>query len=57
MERIEKYYKGVAEGKEIANRELIMRALKKGKTVEEVADFLGFPIEYVLKVEIYLNDE
>ena len=57
MERIEKYYKGVAEGREVGRREVIVRLLKNGRTAEEIADILDFSVEYVRKIEIYLNDE
>ena len=34
-------------GEETQHKELIMNCLKKNRTVEEIADFLGIPLEEI----------
>ena len=43
--------KGTEIGKEIGKEELILGSLKKNRTAEEIADFLGIPLDEVKAVE------
>ena len=41
---------GRAEGREIRDREKITEMLRRGKTVEEIVDFCGYPDEQVRRI-------
>ena len=43
------------EGREEGRAEMIKDMLKRGKTVEEIVDFCGYPYEQVRKVSDSLN--
>ena len=55
MEWLEKFDAAVAEGKaeggDIRDAERISDMLRRGKTVDEIVDFCGYPVELVKKVE------
>ena len=46
---------GREEGREEGRAEMIKDMLKRGKTVEEIVDFCGYPYEQVRKVSDSLN--
>ena len=46
----EGHTKGLAEGREIRDREKITEMLRRGKTVEEIVDFCGYPDEQVRRI-------
>ena len=46
----EGHTKGLAEGREIRGREKITDMLRRGKTVEEIVDFCGYPDEQVRRI-------
>ncbi len=46
----EGHTKGLAEGREIRDREKITDMLRRGKTVDEIVEFCGYPCEQVRKV-------
>ena len=41
---------GLEEGREIRDREKITDMLRRGKTVDEIVEFCGYPCEQVRKV-------
>ncbi len=41
---------GLEEGREIRDREKITDMLRRGKTVEEIVDFCGYPNEQVRRI-------
>ena len=46
---------GRAEGREEGRAEMIKDMLKRGKTVEEIADFCDYPYEQVREISDSLN--
>ena len=46
----EGHTKGLAEGREIRDREKITDMLRRGKTVDEIVEFCGYPYEQVRQI-------
>ena len=48
---LEKYDGDMAASREKGREDVIMDMLRRGKTVEEIVDFCGYPYDQVKKVE------
>ncbi len=48
---------GRKEGRDIRDREKIEEMLRRGKAPKEIADFCGYPMELILKVEKGISED